>query len=58
MEWTPPFSTGIEVPKWRCKTGHFTARERHGEDYDDWDRSEPPRFFRRTPGLSQAAISN
>ncbi len=19
MEWTPPFSNGIEVPKWRCE---------------------------------------
>jgi Transposase IS116/IS110/IS902 family len=19
MVWTPPFSTGIEVPKWRCR---------------------------------------
>src|ERR1700674_4382998 len=37
MVWTPPFSTGIEVPKWRCKPTTY-ERERHHEDYDDWDR--------------------
>jgi hypothetical protein len=38
MEWTPPFSTGIEVPKWRCKPT-TAERERHNQDYDDRDRS-------------------
>src|ERR1700680_4752522 len=37
MVWTPPFSTGIEVPKWRCKPTTY-ERERHHEDYDHWDR--------------------
>src|SRR5207237_7081489 len=37
MVWTPRFSTGIEMPKWSCKPTTF-ERERHHEDYDDWDR--------------------
>ena len=34
MVWTPPFSTGIEMPKWRCNPT-TSERERHHEDYDD-----------------------
>src|SRR6266540_848885 len=37
MVWTPPFSTGIEMPKWRFRPT-TSERERHHEDYDDWDR--------------------
>src|ERR1700687_1180501 len=37
MVWTPPYSTGIEVPKWRCNPT-TSERERHHEDYDDWGR--------------------
>src|ERR1700676_2753106 len=28
MVWTPPFSTGIKMPKWRCKPT-TSERERH-----------------------------
>ena len=37
MVWTPPFSTGIEVPEWRCNPT-TSERERQHERYDDWDR--------------------